>query len=68
MNGATFRGLMVGTRRQFEQMCDAITATQLQPVIGKVFEFAEAREAYEALEAQTYVGKIVIRVGLDDGK
>ena len=33
-----------------------------RPVISKVFPFEEARQAYEHLESQAHVGKIVIKV------
>jgi NADPH:quinone reductase-like Zn-dependent oxidoreductase len=32
----------------------------LHPVIGDVFPFAKAREAYAHLEAKRHVGKVVI--------
>lgn len=35
---ATFRGLLVGNRHQFESMNKAISTHKLKPIIGKVFE------------------------------
>lgn len=42
-----------------------ITATSLRPVIGKVFKFEELREAYEYLDSQKHVGKVVVKVSKD---
>lgn len=61
--GVTVRGMMVGSREQFEAMNRAIAAHRLQPVIDRVFEFGEAQAAYEALSAATHVGKLVIACG-----
>ena len=34
---------MVGSRRQFERMCDAISISKLRPIIT-VFDFADSRK------------------------
>jgi len=39
-----------------------IVAAQLHPVIDKVFPFEQAKEAYEHLESQKHIGKVVIKV------
>ena len=39
-----------------------IDAVKLKPVIDKVFDFEHARDAYEYLESQQHVGKVVVRV------
>ena len=36
-----------------------------KPVVDKVFPWEEAVQAYEYLEAQKHVGKVVIRVAKD---
>ena len=48
--------------RRFEQMNRLITATQLRPVIDKVFPFEEYPQALRYLESQKHVGKVVVRV------
>jgi len=57
------QGLYVGNRQMFEAMNRAIEANGLNPVIDKVFPFAEAKEAYRHLKSQTHFGKIVISHG-----
>lgn len=54
------QGLYVGSKQMFEAMNRAIAANGLEPVIDKIFPFAEAREAYRHLKSQGHFGKIVI--------
>ncbi|KIJ37709.1 hypothetical protein M422DRAFT_33607 [Sphaerobolus stellatus SS14] len=56
------RGILIGSRHQFEDMNRLIIAARLRPVIDKVFSFDQAREAYEYLESQKHIGKVVIKV------
>jgi NADPH:quinone reductase-like Zn-dependent oxidoreductase len=60
MKSIRVQGILVGSRRMFEEMNDAIEANGLKPVIGKTFAFAEAREALRYMEAGAHFGKIVI--------
>lgn len=39
-----------------------IAAHKIRPVINKVFEFDEAKEAFEYYQAQKHIGNVVIRV------
>lgn len=50
---------------RFEDMNRLISGKKLAPVINKVFEFEEAKEAYKYLQSQKHVGKIVVRVAKD---
>jgi len=59
---AIFRGILVGTVSQFEDMNRLISSHKIIPVVDKVFEFTQAKEAYQYLQSQKHVGKIVIRV------
>lgn len=59
---ARLQGIFVGSRSMFEGMNRAIEANQLQPVVGDVYEFGEARPALEHMAAGGHFGKIVIRV------
>ena len=54
------QGLYVGSRQMFEAMNRAITAGGLEPVIDRVFPFAEAKAAYRHLKGQSHFGKVVI--------
>jgi NADPH:quinone reductase-like Zn-dependent oxidoreductase len=57
---AHVNGISVGSRDWFEDMCEAIEAARLQPVIGATFGFDQAKDAFAAMTSQTVVGKIVI--------
>jgi NADPH:quinone reductase-like Zn-dependent oxidoreductase len=60
--GAVLRGIYVGSRQMFEAMNRAIALHQIAPVIDRVFDFEEAKDAYRHLQGQGHVGKVVIRV------
>ena len=47
---------------RYEDMNRLISAVKLRPVVDKVFSFEEAKQAYEHLQSQKHVGKVVIRV------
>jgi NADPH:quinone reductase-like Zn-dependent oxidoreductase len=55
-------GVYVGSRAHFEAMNRAIAASQLRPVVDKIFAFAQAREALLTMEKGSHFGKIVIQV------
>ena len=59
---ASVCGLQVGSRDLFEEMNRAIEVAKLQPLIDRVFDFTEARAAYEHLASGKHFGKIVIKV------
>jgi len=57
------RGILVGSRVQFEEMSRAIDAGKIKPCIDeKVFTLEEAKEAYEYVSAQKHFGKVTIRI------
>lgn len=51
---------------RFESLNRLITSVKLKPVIDAVFSFEDAKRAYERLESQKHVGKIVIRVATEE--
>ena len=59
--GARLQGVSVGSRAMFEDMCLAIGAHQIAPVVDKVFPFEEAVAAFEAMGRGDHFGKIVLR-------
>ncbi|RPD77238.1 NAD(P)-binding protein [Lentinus tigrinus ALCF2SS1-7] len=59
------RSNLIGSRTKFEEMNRLISAVKLRPVIDKVFDFENLREAYEYQAQQQHVGKIVIKVSKD---
>lgn len=60
---AIIRSIIVGDRATTEDLVRAWRGTGLTPVIDKVFDFEDAREAFAHLKAARHVGKVVIRVG-----
>jgi NADPH:quinone reductase-like Zn-dependent oxidoreductase len=61
MKSVRMQGILVGSRRMFEEMNDAIEGNQLKPVIDKTFALKEASEALRYMETGSHFGKIVIR-------
>ena len=59
---ASMCGIQVGSRDMFEAMNRALEVAKLEPVIDRVFEFEDARAAYEHLASGKHYGKVVIRV------
>ena len=55
-------GVYVGSVAMFESLVHALDATRIEPVIDRVFPFADARAAYEHLASGTHFGKVVIRL------
>lgn len=60
--GLSLHSIRVGSREQFEQMCRAIEAHRLRPVIERVFRFDEVPEAFRALQAGRHFGKLVVAI------
>lgn len=60
-NRLTVRGIYVGSRRMFEDLCRAVEVNRIKPVIDRTFAFEEAKAAYEYLQSGKHFGKVVIR-------
>lgn len=60
--GASLRGIMVGSREMALQLNRAIEASDIHPVIDKVFPFEEAAAAYCYQGSPDLFGKVVISV------
>ena len=57
------RGILVGSRMLFEEMNAAIDANNIKPVVDeKVFDFEDAKDAYQYMWEQKHFGKLVIKV------
>lgn len=61
-SGAYMKGILVGSREQFEHMNQIIVDHRIVPLVDKVFPFEQAKEAYEHQWSQSHVGKVVIKV------
>ncbi|WP_146461116.1 zinc-dependent alcohol dehydrogenase family protein [Rubripirellula tenax] len=59
-NRITVRGIYVGSRRMFEDLCRSIDVNGLVPVVDRTFAFEDARAAYEYLQSGKHFGKVVI--------
>lgn len=56
------QGLLVGSRRQQQDLVRALDATGLRPVVDAVFPLAETADAFRYQEAGEHVGKICVRM------
>jgi NADPH:quinone reductase-like Zn-dependent oxidoreductase len=61
--GLHFDTIHVGPRAHFEQLVRAMEHHALEPVIDRVFDFAEGALALQHLGKRRHVGKVVIRIG-----
>ncbi|CAD6567429.1 MAG: hypothetical protein ASARMPRED_000826 [Alectoria sarmentosa] len=62
-NVCTVRGVLVGSRQQFEQMNAAIDANGIKPVVDeKVFSLEKTKEAYQYMWDQKHFGKLTIKI------
>lgn len=59
---AIYRGIFVGPREHFRDLNAVYEASQLHPLIDKVFDFKDAVKAYEYQWSAAHVGKVVIKV------
>jgi NADPH:quinone reductase-like Zn-dependent oxidoreductase len=55
-------GILVGSRAMAEDLSSFVATTRLHPVVDRVFDFEQAREAYAWLAAAQHVGKVVIDI------
>ncbi|MGI8884078.1 MAG: zinc-dependent alcohol dehydrogenase family protein, partial [Pyrinomonadaceae bacterium] len=62
MKSVRLQGIFVGSRQMFEAMNRVISEHCLKPVIDKIFDFSEAREALQYMESAAHFGKIVVKI------
>lgn len=59
----TVRGLLVGSRLQFEDMNRAIEANNIHPIVDKKkFSLTELKDAYQYMWEQKHFGKLVVTI------
>lgn len=63
MKGIRVQGIFVGSREMFEGLNAMVTSSKMTPVIDRVFDFDQAREALKYMESGSHFGKIVIKIG-----
>lgn len=62
LKNATVRGITVGSLDMLRDFIRLVDMHKLKPVVGRVFALDEVKKAYECLEKQDFVGKIVVKV------
>ena len=62
MQNVRLQGVLVGSRDDFAAMNRAFELHQLRPVVDRVFEYGEARAAFEHLASGTHFGKVVVKI------
>ncbi len=58
----TIKGVIVGSRRMFEDMLAAMTLHGTKPIIDRVYPFEQVLDAIRYMESGEKIGKIVIKV------
>jgi NADPH:quinone reductase-like Zn-dependent oxidoreductase len=56
------KGFTEGSRAMLKSLVRAMDTGRIRPVIDKVFDFAEAPEAFAHLHSGTHFGKVMIRL------
>lgn len=62
MQGIRIQGIIVGSKRNFEDMNLAINTNKIKPVVDQVYSFEEVPKAFESLKAGKHFGKICIEI------
>ena len=62
MKAVRLQGIFVGSRQMFEDMNRLICQHSLKPVIDRVYEFGEAKDALKRMESAEHFGKIVVKI------
>ena len=63
--GKTVRGVFNFRKDMVEEMVRFVEEHNIHPQIAKIYDWGQAKEAFEALVEQKAVGKIVVKVGED---
>ena len=62
MKSVRLQGVFVGPRTMLEDLCRAMSVSEMRPVIDRIFDFADAREALHYMQSGAHLGKVVIKV------
>ena len=60
LSQATFQPIVVGSRRDLEDLCRVMKQHQIRPVIDSVFSFDEAKAGWSHYAGRKVTGKVVI--------
>ena len=58
----TIRGIFMESTQELRALAAAVGANKIKPWVDKVFPFSRARDAYEHLQSQRHIGKVVIQL------
>ena len=58
----TLKGILNGPKDRFEEMLEIYKAKQIRPVIDRVFDFDQAKDALQYLASGAHFGKVVVKV------
>jgi len=56
------RGIFMESTQELRAFIKAVDTLQLKPHIDKIFPFSQAIEAYQHMDSQKHVGKVVISI------
>jgi NADPH:quinone reductase-like Zn-dependent oxidoreductase len=62
VGGKSMSGIYVGSRKMHEDLSRLVSQRNIKPVVDRVFDVHQAREAYRHLESGNHFGKVVISV------
>ncbi len=62
MKAVTLRGIFVGSGAMFQDMNQAMALHRLEPVVDRIFPFAQVCEGLQHLRSGGHFGKIVLRL------
>lgn len=57
------RGCVAFSRDAVAELAQFVDANSIKPVVAEVFDFKNTVEAFEALQKQTSIGKIAVKIG-----
>jgi len=60
IQAASLRAIPVGERWHHVELHRLLELHNIKPLVGKTFKFGQAQEAFQTLEKQNFVGKIVV--------
>lgn len=58
----TLRGIANGSRAMLVDYANLVAEQNIQPEIEKIFDFAQAKEAYRHLASADHMGKVLVRI------
>jgi NADPH:quinone reductase-like Zn-dependent oxidoreductase len=61
MSQARFQPIVVGSRRDLEDLCRAVDQHEIRPVIDSVFSFDDVKAGWTHFADRQLFGKVVIR-------